>query len=195
MPLRPRCEYAAVLPRSLPGGSCPPLRESPAHTFGGCAPHPAQIHQISSRCRIKGLSHAGSSRTPLRPARRTRTIWQCWPVPALSGLLPPSPASPGSGCPQLHRPAATRSAAKVSHLHSNHRASRRTHDLRHTFAVRTLIDWYSDGGDVQARLPLLSAYLGHREPKYTYWYLQAAPELLAEAALRLERLEPHGSAS
>jgi len=50
----------------------------------------------------------------------------------LSGLLPPFPASPGSGCPQLHRPAATGSAAKVSHLHSNHSASRRTHDARHT---------------------------------------------------------------
>jgi hypothetical protein len=138
MPLRPRCEYAAVLPHSLPGSSCPPPREFPAHTLGGCAPLPAQIHQISSRCRIKGLSHAGSSRTPLRPACRTRTIWQFWPVPALSGLLPPSPASPGSGCPQLHRPAATGSAAKVSHLHSNHCASRRTHDLRHGAASLSL---------------------------------------------------------
>jgi len=46
----------------------------------------------------------------------------------------------------------------------------RPHDLRHTFAVRTLIDWYADGGDVQARLPLLSTYLGHTEPKNTYWY-------------------------
>ena len=89
----------------------------------------------SSRCRIKGRSHAGSSRTPLRPARRTRTIWRYWPVPALSGLLPPSPAPPGSGCPQLHRPAATGSAAKVSHLHSNLSASRRTHMLRHTFVT------------------------------------------------------------
>jgi integrase len=62
----------------------------------------------------------------------------------------------------------------------------RIHDLRHTFAVRTLIDWYRDGGDVAARLPLLSAYLGHRDPQYTYWYLHAAPELLAEAAKRLE---------
>ncbi|WP_406113114.1 tyrosine-type recombinase/integrase [Kitasatospora purpeofusca] len=85
------------------------------------------------------MSHAGSSRTPLRPARRTRTIWQYWPVPALSGLLQPSPASPGSGCPQLHRPAATGSAAKVSHLHSNHSASRRTHDLRHT-CITLLLD-------------------------------------------------------
>jgi integrase len=62
----------------------------------------------------------------------------------------------------------------------------RLHDLRHTFAIRTLIDWYRDGGDVQARLPLLSAYLGHREPRYTYWYLHAAPELLGHAARRLE---------
>jgi hypothetical protein len=38
----------------------------------------------------------------------------------------------------------------------------------------------------QARLPLLSTYLGHVEPASTYWYLQAAPELLAEAALRLD---------
>ncbi|MGH3569941.1 MAG: DUF6119 family protein [Pseudonocardia sp.] len=76
------------------------------------------------------MSHAGSSRTPLHPACRTPTIWQYWPAPALSGLLPPSPAPPGPGCPQLHRPAATGSTAKVSHLHSNHSASRRTHDLR-----------------------------------------------------------------
>jgi hypothetical protein len=76
MPLRPRREYAAVLPRGLPGSSCLPPREFPAHTLDGCAPLPAQIHQVSSRCRIKGLSHIGSSRTPLRPARRARTIWQ-----------------------------------------------------------------------------------------------------------------------
>ena len=62
----------------------------------------------------------------------------------------------------------------------------RPHDLRHTFAVRTLLEWYRDGGDVAARLPLLSTYLGHVAPTNTYWYLQAAPELMAEAARRLE---------
>jgi integrase/recombinase XerD len=36
--------------------------------------------------------------------------------------------------------------------------------------VRTLLDWYSDGGDVAARLPLLSAWLGHADPAGTYWY-------------------------
>ena len=54
----------------------------------------------------------------------------------------------------------------------------RIHDLRHTFAVRTLIGWYRSGVEVQSRLPLLSTYLGHRDPTTTYWYLTAVPELL-----------------
>ena len=63
----------------------------------------------------------------------------------------------------------------------------RLHDLRHVFTVATMLDWYRDGGDVQARLPLLSTWLGHVDPKSTYWYLQAVPELLALAAGRLEQ--------
>jgi integrase/recombinase XerD len=62
----------------------------------------------------------------------------------------------------------------------------RLHDLRHTFAVTTMLDWYRDGQDVQARLPLLSTWLGHVDPASTYWYLHAVPELLAHAARRLE---------
>lgn len=62
----------------------------------------------------------------------------------------------------------------------------RPHDLRHRFAVNTLIGWYQDGGDVQARLPLLSTYLGHTHPGSTYWYLSAAPELLGFVARRLD---------
>lgn len=60
----------------------------------------------------------------------------------------------------------------------------RLHDLRHTFAVRTLLGWYRSDEDVQAKIPSLSTYLGHREPASTYWYLSAAPELLALAAAR-----------
>jgi len=60
----------------------------------------------------------------------------------------------------------------------------RLHDLRHTFAVRTLLGWYRGGEDVPAKIPSLSTYLGHREPASTYWYLSAAPELLALAAAR-----------
>jgi integrase/recombinase XerD len=58
----------------------------------------------------------------------------------------------------------------------------RLHDLRHTLAVRTLLGWYREGADVQARLPVLATYLGHLNPIYTYYYLSAAPELLAHAA-------------
>ncbi len=60
------------------------------------------------------------------------------------------------------------------------------HGLRHTFAVKTLLGWYQDGQDVQARMPALSTYLGHAGPAATYWYLSATPELLALAAGRLE---------
>jgi len=63
----------------------------------------------------------------------------------------------------------------------------RLHDLRHSFAVRTVLDAYRADSDVQARLPLLSTYLGHVDPAATYWYLSAAPELLALAGQRLER--------
>jgi integrase/recombinase XerD len=62
----------------------------------------------------------------------------------------------------------------------------RLHDLRHVFTVSTLLGWYRDGGDVQARLPVLSTWLGHIDPKSTYYYLSAVPELLALAAARLE---------
>jgi integrase/recombinase XerD len=62
----------------------------------------------------------------------------------------------------------------------------RIHDLRHSFAVATMLDWYADGADVPALLPRLSTYLGHADPKHTYWYLQAAPELLTLAAHRLD---------
>jgi len=70
----------------------------------------------------------------------------------------------------------------------------RLHDLRHAFTVATMLGWYRDGGDVQARLPLLSTWLGHVDPKSTYWYLQAIPELLTLAAGRLEPREQDGAA-
>ncbi|HEV8559138.1 MAG TPA: tyrosine-type recombinase/integrase [Actinophytocola sp.] len=59
-------------------------------------------------------------------------------------------------------------------------------DLRHSMAMTTLLRWYADGENVQALLPLLSAYLGHVNPRSTYWYLSAAPELLAAASGRVE---------
>jgi integrase/recombinase XerD len=65
----------------------------------------------------------------------------------------------------------------------------RPHDLRHRFAVKTLIGWYRDGVNVEAHMPLLSTYLGHSNPENTFWYLSAVPELLLLASRRLERAE------
>lgn len=65
----------------------------------------------------------------------------------------------------------------------------RIHDLRHRFAVLTLLEWHRAGNDVEARLPQLSTFMGHTDPKHTYWYLSGTPELLALAADRLDRRE------
>jgi len=62
----------------------------------------------------------------------------------------------------------------------------RIHDLRHTFAVKTLLHWYHSGVDVEARMPVLSTFLGHVNTKDTYWYLSTCPELMGEAVKRLE---------
>lgn len=70
----------------------------------------------------------------------------------------------------------------------------RIHDLRHSFAVATLLDWYRRGADVPALLPTLSTYLGHVDPKSTYWYLTAAPELLELAGQRLNTYLAAGGA-
>ena len=59
--------------------------------------------------------------------------------------------------------------------------------------VVSLADWYRQGADVAALLPALSTYLGHSCPAYTYWYVSAAPELLALAAARREQAaQPRG---
>lgn len=62
----------------------------------------------------------------------------------------------------------------------------RAHDLRHSFAVHTLIRWMREGGSVDERMTELSTYLGHVSPAGTYWYLTAVPELLELAADRLQ---------
>ena len=63
----------------------------------------------------------------------------------------------------------------------------RLHDLRHTFAVRTLSEWYRADRDVETRLPMLATYLGHTHVSGTYWYLTGTPELLQLVAARMDR--------
>jgi integrase/recombinase XerD len=63
----------------------------------------------------------------------------------------------------------------------------RIHDMRHVFATNTLVHWYQSGQDPERLLPILSAYLGHVHIADTQWYLNASPELMAEAMRRMER--------
>ena len=63
----------------------------------------------------------------------------------------------------------------------------RLHDLRHTFAVNTLIDAHRSGTGIDARIAALATYLGHSSPIHTYWYLSASPELLHIVSERLEQ--------
>jgi integrase/recombinase XerD len=74
-------------------------------------------------------------------------------------------------------------------------AGPRIHDLRHTFAVHRLLGWYRDGGDVQARLPLLTTYLGHVCLISTQAYLHITAELLQVAAQRFHAPELSGPAA
>jgi integrase len=61
----------------------------------------------------------------------------------------------------------------------------RIHDLRHTFAARTMVGWYRDGKDAAREMIKLTNYLGHTTPALTYWYIEAVPELLELASQRV----------
>jgi len=107
----------------------------------------------------------------------------------------PSPSTPAvfispAGTRLLYHNASTTFCKLVRHAGLTPRSAScrpRLHDLRHTFAVRTITDAYASGEDVGARLALLCTYLGHIDPAATYWYLSAAPELMTLAGERLER--------
>ena len=119
----------------------------------------------------------------LRSYERARD--QAFPEPEAATFLVNSRGRPLGGHNLPHTFAPLAAAAGIQAPPG--RRAPRLHDLRHVFTVATLLDWYRDGGDVQARLSLLSTWLGHVDPKSTYWYLQAVPELLALAAGRLEQ--------
>jgi integrase len=125
-----------------------------------------------------------STVTAVQDYRRLRD--QVFPRPASEALLVSA-----AGTRLLHDSVTFTRLARRAGLAARPGGSRpRIHDLRHSFAVATLLDWCRDGGEVAARMPLLSAYLGHADPAGTYWYLHAAPELLAEAARRLGDNKP-----
>lgn len=64
----------------------------------------------------------------------------------------------------------------------------RLHDLRHTFAVRSLESCPPDSEAVAHHMAGLSVYLGHASVANTYWYLEATPVLLRDIAAASEQL-------
>jgi integrase len=72
-------------------------------------------------------------------------------------------------------------------IRTESRRGPRIHDLRHTFIVRTIEEWYRRGENVEALLPVLSTYVGHAQPGSTYWYITITPELMGLASERLDR--------
>lgn len=61
----------------------------------------------------------------------------------------------------------------------------RIHDLRHSFAAATILDWYRTGKDSSREMIKLTTYLGHTAPEHTYWYIEAVPALLELASHRV----------
>lgn len=84
-----------------------------------------------------------------------------------------------SGLGATFREITTRIGVRTEAVHP------RIHDLRHRFAVQTLIDWERSGVKIDEQIATLSTYLGHVSPADTYWYLSASPELMALAAERV----------
>ena len=115
-------------------------------------------------------------------------------------------------CPPTGNPALFQSIVGTRLLHSNvnftfaqlleqagitHRSAScrpRIHDLRHSYAVASVLGWYATGADVPAMMARLSTYLGHTDPKHTFWYLSGSPELMALAAQRLDAYLAGGAA-
>jgi integrase/recombinase XerD len=75
-------------------------------------------------------------------------------------------------------------AAKIPH--GGRGKGPRLHDVRHTFAIHRLVRWYREGVDLNAKLPVLAAYMGHIGLKGTQRYLHLIADLFPEVAARQE---------
>ena len=150
----------------------------------------SDIDTAAGMLTVRATKFRKSRQLPLHPA----TLGALAGYQALRDQLCPAPATGSllvstTGarlCQATVQPAFRRLLRQAGIGQGTARPRPTIHSLRHSFAVKTLIGWYRDGQDVQARMPSLSTYLGHVAPAATYWYLTGTPELLALAAGRLE---------
>jgi integrase len=120
---------------------------------------------------VQALDRYARTRTRLCPQPRSRTFF----VSSVGTALDRSAVS------KTLRRLTTTLGLRTKTVHP------RTHDLRHSYAVSTLIGWQRHNDRIDERIAVLSTYLGHVSPTDTYWYLTATPELMTAAAHRLER--------
>jgi integrase len=98
----------------------------------------------------------------------------------------------GGLLPQHIYPVFCRLSREIGLRHIGDHSGPRIHDLRHSFAIRTVLGWYRDGLEVEQQLPRLATYLGHTSVRDTYWYLSACAPLMEQVLKRLEqRWEAH----
>lgn len=149
----------------------------------------SQIDWAEGVLTVHATKFGKSREVPLTPstvralAAYARARDQFLPLPATPAFFVSTAGTPVA---YPHFGAAFRRIIAASGVGAASPVRPRIHDMRHSFAVHTLAGWYRAGEDVSALLPRLSTYLGHRDPVSTYWYLSAAPELLALAAARLQ---------
>jgi len=156
---------------------------------------PADIDWTEAVLRIRNAKFGKSRLVPLHSStlqalstfvkHRDRFFQQLRPRPELSHFFV---TSHGTRLNVTHLDRVFLSLSRQIGLRApNAKRGPRLHDLRHRFAIQTLLRWYRSGQKVDRLLPVLSTYLGHTHVTGTYWYLRCTPELMAAAGDRLER--------
>ncbi len=138
----------------------------------------------NGKCRFVPLAASAAQRMGAYRAARNRLLGR---GPAAFFLLE-NGERPSDCCVRYNFAlACQRIGLRERQVFQKHGRGPRIHDLRHSFAVRTIMDWYRRGLDPDREMLKLSTYLGHAQPEYTYWYIEAMPELLQLACERAER--------
>lgn len=138
----------------------------------------------NGRCRFVPISASAAGRMRAYRAERNRVLGSSRPAFFLfeSGGRPTD-----CGARYDFAQVCQRIGLREPQSFKKHGRGPRIHDLRHTFAVHTIMGWYRKGLDPDREMPKLSTYLGHTKPEFTYWYIEAIPELLRLACERAER--------
>jgi integrase len=122
--------------------------------------HASTLHALRDYQQVRAAQAAPCG--PLLVGVRGRRLNQAIAQAAFQAVVRSCelPARPGCGAPRLH-------------------------DLRHSFAVNSLIDAVREGDDVDARIAALATFLGHVDPINTYWYMTASPQLMSVVSQRV----------